>query len=73
VFAFARGMQQTWTAPRFEEVNLGSEIGTYYEDEDDPSFLFTRKTTIRRRASAVTPTRPAPTSTAPDTTDETCA
>jgi hypothetical protein len=45
-------MQQTWTAPLFEEVNLGSEIGTYYEDEDDPSFLFTRKTSIRRRAGA---------------------
>lgn len=49
-------MQQTWTAPLFEDVNLGSEIGTYYEDEDDPSFLFTRKTSIRRRAVA----RPAP-------------
>lgn len=45
-------MQQTWTAPVFEEVNLGSEIGTYYEDEGDPSFLFTRKTSVRRRAAA---------------------
>jgi hypothetical protein len=31
-------MQRTWTAPLFEEGNLGSEIGTYWEqDEDDPS------------------------------------
>ena len=54
-------MQQTWTAPVFEEVNLGSEIGTYYEDEDDPSFLFTRKTSIRRRAVwPPTEARPTP-------------
>jgi hypothetical protein len=46
-------MQRTWTAPQYEESNLGSEIGTYWEqDEDDPSFSFTRKTSPRRRAVA---------------------
>lgn len=33
----------TWAAPEFEELNLGSEIGTYYEDEGDPSFLTGRE------------------------------
>lgn len=33
----------TWAAPEFEELNLGSEIGTYYEDEGDPSFLVGRE------------------------------
>jgi hypothetical protein len=45
-------MHQTWTAPLFEEGNLGCEIGTYYEDEDDPSFSFTRKTSRRARSAA---------------------
>jgi len=39
----------TWTKPEFEEVNLGSEIGTYYEDDEDPSFL------TRRGSGAATP------------------
>lgn len=34
--------ETTWTAPAFEEVNLASEIGSYYENEDDPSFLKNR-------------------------------
>ena len=43
----------TWTAPEFEEIHLGHEIGTHYEDEDDPSFLFTAKTVVRRRPIAL--------------------
>jgi hypothetical protein len=45
-------MHQTWTAPLFEESNIGCEIGTYYEDEDDPSFSFTRKPSQRGRSAA---------------------
>jgi hypothetical protein len=49
-----RAMQHsTWTAPQFEELNLGSEIGTYYEEEDDPSFLVSRTTSARRRPFAL--------------------
>jgi hypothetical protein len=37
-----RMQKTTWTVPQFEEINLGSEIGTYYEDEDEPSFVVRR-------------------------------
>ena len=48
--------RKTWAVPEFEEINLGSEIGTYYEDEEDPSFSFIRsldQTGIRRRPYAL--------------------
>jgi hypothetical protein len=45
--------KQTWTAPEFEEVHLGSEGDTPSEDEDDPSFLFLRKTSVRRRGGGL--------------------
>lgn len=38
----------TWTVPQFEEINLGSEIGTYYEDEDEPSFVVRRPPHVQR-------------------------
>ena len=44
-------MPKSWTRPQFEEVHLGCEIGSRVEDEDDPSFLFTRKTGVRRNAA----------------------
>lgn len=45
--------KNTWTAPQFEELNLGSEIGLYYEDDDDPSFLVSRPLGARRQPFAL--------------------
>lgn len=48
-------MPKSWTRPQFEEVNLGCEIAAKDEYDDDPSFLFTRKTGVRRAPSARAP------------------
>jgi hypothetical protein len=37
----------TWTAPTFEEMDLGSEVGAQDEDEA-PAFLLTPRTRARR-------------------------
>jgi len=65
-------MPESWTRPQFEEVNLGCEIAAKDGDEDDPSFLFTRKTRVRRAPSPRAPSRERGEGDAPGTTGEPC-
>lgn len=45
-------MQQraAWTKPEFDEINLSSEIGSYFEEEDPPAFVRPRPAARRVRA-----------------------
>jgi hypothetical protein len=42
----------TWVTPQFRELNLSSEIGSYFEEEEIPSFLQPRGTQASAQAAA---------------------
>jgi hypothetical protein len=41
----------TWVTPQFRELNLSSEIGSYFEEEEIPSFLQPRETQASAEAA----------------------
>jgi hypothetical protein len=41
----------TWVTPQFRELNLSSEIGSYFEEEEIPSFLAPLHTQVSTEAA----------------------
>jgi hypothetical protein len=42
----------TWVTPQFRELNLSSEIGSYFEEEEIPSFLAALDTQVSAETAA---------------------